>query len=45
MDRPELTEDGKTMAEEARDSTQMLGVTFLVELVVVGGLLCWWLFR
>jgi len=36
-----LTEDGKTMAEEARDSAQMLGIVFIVGVIEVAALLYW----
>lgn len=36
-----LTEDGKTMAEEARDSAQMLGIVMTVGALEVAALLYW----
>lgn len=36
-----LTEDGKTMDEEARDSMQMLGGVLILGIVEVAALLCW----
>jgi len=36
-----LTEDGKTMAEEARDSAQMLGTVMIIGTIEVAALLIW----
>ena len=36
-----LTEDGKTMAEEARDSAQMLGSVMILGTVEIAALLYW----
>ena len=36
-----LTEDGKTMEEEARDSAQMLGGVMILGIVEVAALLIW----
>jgi len=40
-ERDRLTEDGKTMDEEARDSAQMLGGVLLASLAFWGGLALW----
>ena len=40
--REALTEDGKTMEQEARDSSGMLGGMLIAEALAVAALL-WWL--